>query len=71
MLDKLANEMERNKLADENQKLSKALRNYLDGLTITERMKTGYNGLIVGLPPSLLFSHRKQYFMYYEEEYLA
>lgn len=52
MLDKLALEMEKNKLMEENVKLSTALRNHLDGLTIAERLKTAYNVLMVGYSTS-------------------
>jgi hypothetical protein len=46
MLDKLANEMERNKLSEENMQLSTALANYLDKFTSPERTKTGYSALV-------------------------
>lgn len=52
MLDKLALEMEKNKLMEENVKLSTALRNHLDGLTIAERLKTAYNVLMVRYSPT-------------------
>lgn len=52
MLDKLALEMEKNKLMEENMKLSTALRNHLDSLTIVERLKTAYNVLMVGYSTS-------------------
>ena len=55
MLDKLALEMEKNKLMEENVKLSTTLRNYLDGLTIAERLKTAYNVLMVGYYSTLPF----------------
>jgi len=51
MLDKLALEMEKNKLMEENVKLSTVLRNHLDGLTIAERLKTAYNVLMVRYSP--------------------
>jgi len=48
MLDKLAIQMERNKLRDENTKLVTALRKFIDSQTIPERLKKKYNILVVG-----------------------
>lgn len=48
MLDKLAIQMERNKLSIENTKLANALRKFIDSQTIPERLKRKYNILVVG-----------------------
>ena len=52
MLDKLAIEMEKSKLMDENVKLRTALGRYLDGITLSEKAKAKYNALMVHNHPS-------------------
>ena len=47
MLDKLALEMEKSKLMDENVTLRTALGHYLDGITLSEKAKAKYNALMV------------------------
>jgi hypothetical protein len=46
MLDKLAIQMERNKLSNENTKLANALQKFIDSQTIPERLKRKYNILV-------------------------
>lgn len=46
MLDKLAIQMERNSLSDENTKLATILRKFIDSQTIPERLKRKYNILV-------------------------
>jgi hypothetical protein len=60
MLDKLANEMERNKLSDENMQLSIALANYLEKFTSPERTKTGYSALMVSPWHQVPYSMKEQ-----------
>lgn len=60
MLDKLANEMERNKLSEENMQLSTALANYLDKFTSPERTKTGYSALVVSPWHQVPYSMKEQ-----------
>lgn len=47
LLDKLALEMEKSKLMDENVTLRTALGHYLDGITLSEKAKAKYNALMV------------------------